>query len=219
MSVTFSQMPDDLITAEGVTFTAVKVWHYLYIQTLGRPGWDHTYQQIAEGIGGGRRTVIEAVNWLVEKGWLMKREEGSGHAPNAFSVCRSPFTPWSAVERTPESDRSAVERTPTSAVDRTHQEKELPGENTGGPLARYMEWRANNGLPRPDARTVSRLGKSVKDAQSRGIANHDIEHAIREWHDKGLDVSILDSIIDARIRTKVRSNGQSAHTERIEDLL
>jgi hypothetical protein len=89
----FSQMPDGLITTDGVTLAAIKVWHHVYVQTLGRPGWDLTYQQIAAATGLHRVTVINAVTWLVDSGWLIKSERAD--RPNVYTICREPHVPWS----------------------------------------------------------------------------------------------------------------------------
>lgn len=153
MSVPLSMMPSGLVFDPGVTLTAVKVWHAIYVETLGRAGWDFTYQQLADRVGVKRRqTVMEAVDWLVEKGWLLKAPQTGQRGQdiqNRYTFCREPFVPWNeedvrssaqggvrstahggALNRTAKSeDLSTV----GSALERTHQENYLPGEEQDRP--------------------------------------------------------------------------------------
>lgn len=126
MSVAFSQMPSGLLMSKGVPLSAVKVWHVVYCETLGRPGWDLSYGQIAEKIGTARRaTAMEAVDWLVTHGWLVKIEQHADERqrPNLYRVCREPFIPWNEdkVVR-PSVPTGPVERTETGTADRTHRD-------------------------------------------------------------------------------------------------
>lgn len=143
MSVPYSQMPDDLLMDPDMTLSAVRVWHVIYTETLGRPGWDLSYGQIAERIGSDRRTAMRAVAVLLDKGWLVRirqKAKAGDDAPNLFSICREPFVSWNT--RTSLSPGSATDDTRGGALDVTHRENHLPGEKdmaTAAPLPPAME--------------------------------------------------------------------------------
>jgi len=123
MSLPFSQIPSELILAEGVTLTALRTWHVIYVQTLSRPGWDLSYGQIAKEVGVSRRaTIIDAVAWLVEHGWVIKMGQGQDR-PNIFRICREPFVGWGDAPGYAAADPGGTpDRTSTGTPDRTHQE-------------------------------------------------------------------------------------------------
>lgn len=102
MSVTFSQLPDGLINDPDVTLSQIKVYHAIYVQTLGRPGWDISWSQLAELTGQSRRTVAYAVEALIERGWLTKvsqKDPKTGaQRPSLYGICRAPFTSWHTPE-------------------------------------------------------------------------------------------------------------------------
>lgn len=129
MGVPFSQMPDDLVTDPDMTLSALRAWHVIFVETLGRPGWDMSYSQIAERIGSKRRaTAVEAIDLLMRKGWLVRVRQKSAQgddAPNLFSVCREPFVPWNERQTVP---GGTPDRTGGGTPDRTHRENHLPGE-------------------------------------------------------------------------------------------
>lgn len=131
MSVPYSQIPSTLILDPTVTASALRVWHVIYTETLGRPGWDLTYSQIGRKIGSDRRTAMRGVELLVDKGWLVKTQrqttEGDD-APNLYAVCREPFLPWN--EGGGDTDARGGDRNVTRGgdTDVTHQKNHLPGE-------------------------------------------------------------------------------------------
>jgi hypothetical protein len=117
VSIDFAQIPIALLMEAPAS--ALRAYGYIATQTLGRPGWDLSYQQIAEGIGSSRRaTAIEAVTWLVDHGWLVKDERPD--KPNLYGVCREPGVRIGAPPGT-------AERTSSGTPERTHQER-VPGE-------------------------------------------------------------------------------------------
>lgn len=129
MGVPFSQMPDDLINDPDMTLSALRAWHVIYVETLGRPGWDMSYGQIAERIGTKRRaTAVDAIDLLLRKGWLIRMRQKSQQgddAPNLFSVCREPHVPWNERQTV---QGGTPDRTRGGTPDRTHQKNHLPGE-------------------------------------------------------------------------------------------
>lgn len=135
MGVPFSQMPSDLINDPDMTMSAVRAWHLIYVETLGRPGWDLSYGQIANGIGVSRRqTAMDAVSLLLRKGWLIKISQAD--KPNLYGICREPYVPWNAEGGVRSSAQGGAfqrtrggtpERTRGGALNRTHQENQ-PGE-------------------------------------------------------------------------------------------
>lgn len=131
----FSQMPHGLVMGDGVTVIALRTWHHVYVQTLGRPGWDLSYQQIADAIGHSRRAVIDAVSWLIDNGWLVKHQQVSANGdpgPNLYAVCREPHVTWAAP-------RGEPDRTTGGAAGRTHRDthhqekKNTPPPSVGPP--------------------------------------------------------------------------------------
>ena len=104
MGVPFSQMPDDLLMDSDITLSAIRAWHVVYCETLGRPGWDLSYSQIAKAIGSDRRTAIRAVSLLLDKGWLarIRQKDSQGDdAANLFAICREPHVPWNSRTSAP----------------------------------------------------------------------------------------------------------------------
>jgi hypothetical protein len=137
MSVPYSMIPSTLLLDQDMTLSAVRTWHVIYCETLGRPGWDLSYQQIAEKIGTKRRqTAMDAVDLLLQKGWLIRtrqKDAKGDSAPNLYAVCREPFVRWSAQGGTPDDTTPTAQvvrrgATPGGAPERTHQENHLPGE-------------------------------------------------------------------------------------------
>jgi hypothetical protein len=124
VSVDFTQVPAALLAEPGLTLTHVRVYAYIQMQTLGRPGWDLSYGQIAAGVGSSRRaTAVEAVAWLVDHGWLIKEERPD--APNLYAICREPGVRVGAPPVTPG-------RTIAGTPDRTHQENHSQDTDTPG---------------------------------------------------------------------------------------
>jgi hypothetical protein len=114
VSIDFTQIPTGLLDTEGVTLTHVRVYAFVQTQTLGRPGWDLAYTQIADGIGTTRKaTAVEAIAWLVGHGWLIKEERPD--AANLYAICREPGVRWGAPTGTPG-------RTETGTPQRTHRD-------------------------------------------------------------------------------------------------
>jgi len=134
MSVPYSQVPSTLLLDPDMTLSAVRVWHVVYTETLGRPGWDLSYQQIADKIGSSRRqTAMDAVALLLNKGWLIRvrqKDALGDSAPNLYVVCREPFVPWNAESVRSSAQGGAANDTTPGTPDRTHQENHLPGEQT-----------------------------------------------------------------------------------------
>jgi len=135
VSVPYSQLPSSLLMDEDMTLSAIRAWHTVYVETLGRPGWDLTYQQIADRIGSDRRTAMRAIDLLLSKGWLIREKQkvGNGDAANLFIICREPNVPWH--EQTPLSPPSVSADTPPSVTTDTHQKNHLPEEEQLPPPA------------------------------------------------------------------------------------
>jgi hypothetical protein len=133
-------MPDDLINDPDMTLSALRAWHVIYVETLGRPGWDLSYQQIAEHIGTKRRaTAVDAIDLLLRKGWLVRIRQKSAQgddAPNLFAVCREPNVPWNERQTVP---GGTPDRTGGGTPQRTHRETHLPVESAATPPLPAME--------------------------------------------------------------------------------
>lgn len=136
--ITFSQMPSALIADPEATFGAVRAYHVIFTETLGRAGWDMSYSQLAARMGCGRSTAIRGVEWLETKGWIVKVPHA--HRPNLYSVCADRFIPYSSGDQsrrrtTPSvthDTRGGVTHDHESGVtDDTHQESH-PGESLPG---------------------------------------------------------------------------------------
>lgn len=137
MSVPFSQIPSTLLLDPDMTLAAVRVWHIIYTETLGRPGWDLSYQQIADNIGADKRTAQRAVDLLLSKGWLrrIRQKNRTGDAPNLFIICREPGVPWNQNGVHPVSPGGGTDVTRGGALDVIHQKIHLPGETAVPPSA------------------------------------------------------------------------------------
>jgi hypothetical protein len=129
MVVSFSQMPDGLLFAEGCTFAAVKVYHAVFTETLGRPGWDISFRQLAVITGLNERTVKNAVEWLCESRWLIKSSTADerGNRPNLYTVCTEPGVPYGRAARPL---GGGAQTTRGSAVRATPPVEALPEEET-----------------------------------------------------------------------------------------
>jgi hypothetical protein len=135
----FSQVPSDLLMDPDMTLSAIRVWHTIYVETLGRPGWDLSYGQIAEKIGTKRRqTAMEAVALLLDKGWLVRVKQKSNDgddAPNLFAICREPQVPWNVVRSSAQGGAlgsttgGALRSITGGALERTHRETHIPEES------------------------------------------------------------------------------------------
>jgi len=145
VSAPFSQVPHALVLADGVTLSALRCYHVIYVETLGRPTWDLSYRQIAEKAGIGERSAFTGVQWLIDNGWLLV--ESTDGRPNLYLVCREPGVRWnqqgplqSTAKVTPEPLQSTAKvgaepLQPTAKVpslstarhqENHHQEKEQP---------------------------------------------------------------------------------------------
>ena len=184
MGVPFSQMPDDLINDPDMTLSALRAWHVIYVETLGRPGWDLSYGQIAEKIGTKRRqTAMEAVTLLLDKGWLIriKQKDPKGDdAPNLFAICREPHVPWNERQT---AQGGTPDRTTGGALQRTHQKNHLPGD--GGAQAPPPTPEGPTGVTRPlefsDQSAAPVESKPRKERATKMPENYVPSDAMVQW--------------------------------------
>jgi hypothetical protein len=134
----FAPLTPELLNAPGLTLAHVKVWSYVWDQTLGRPTWTLSYRQIAEATGLSRRSAVRAVAWLVGQGWLTResRRSDSGDPDASLILCTFP-TPGVVTPMSPPRDREDTRGSDTHVTrgrdtDGPYQESHLPGESLPG---------------------------------------------------------------------------------------
>lgn len=106
-------MPTALVLDPDMTASAIRAWHVIYTETIGRPGWDLSYVQIAKRIGGSRRTAVYAVGLLMKKGWIKQIPSNKGPgSPNLYVALQEPEVPVGGAT-------DCTSEVPTGAVDCT----------------------------------------------------------------------------------------------------
>jgi hypothetical protein len=143
----FSKITDGLLALPGITLGYVRVWNFVWQQTLGRPNWDLSYRQIAEGAGVSRTTAIKAVAFFVRYGYMTKQSRSDSAGDDAPNLVRCFLATQGVVARTTPPSRaddtrgsSADDTTGSSARD-THQENHY----------RENHYREKRGAGAPDA--------------------------------------------------------------------
>jgi hypothetical protein len=88
----FAPITPELLAVPGITLAHVRVLSHVWLQTLGRPEWTQSHQQIATATGLGRKTVQRAVDLLQRHGWLSveHRRDAAGDAAPSLILCAFP---------------------------------------------------------------------------------------------------------------------------------
>jgi len=134
--IQFSKMPTALVLDPDMTVSAVRAWHVIYTETLGRPGWDLSYAQIAKKIRSSRRTTVYAVGLLMKKGWIKQIPSNKGPgAPNLYVALSEPEVPVGGATSCTRGGATSCTRggakncTRGSAKNCTHRETHIPGDS------------------------------------------------------------------------------------------